>query len=146
MKEAIGYTIFRSLFPGRTHCKDLQKDSGGLLWKEAWQTQGFLLARKVLTLVTSLSEGNKDNALLPAISSIQWQNYVPISLGQVCGAGLWISSSLDSALQTWAHAGCCRHFSSSPTAGSLQDCCCHLADTFKGNQKRAAKELIRQVA
>lgn len=88
MKEAIGYTIFRSLFPGRTHCKDLQKDSGGLLWKEAWQTQGFLLARKVLTLVTSLSEGNKDNALLPAISSIQWQNYVPISLGQVCGAGL----------------------------------------------------------
>jgi len=33
---------------------------------------GLFLARKVLTLVMSLSEGNKDNGLLSAISSIQW--------------------------------------------------------------------------
>lgn len=58
----------------------------------------LLLATKVLTLVMSLSEGKTDNRVLPAISNIQWQIYIPICLGQVCGVGLWISSSLDSAL------------------------------------------------
>lgn len=123
IKAAIGYTILRTWFPlplGGDIAKPFKRTVGDCYRKQHGRPREFL------TLV--LPEDNTDNGLLPAIPSIQWQNFISRCLGQVCGAGVWISSSLDSAVQAWVHTGCCKHFSSSPTAATQQDCCCHLAN------------------
>lgn len=95
------------------------------------------------------SDSAHQNSLLKSSQScnIQYttskqQNYIPTHLGKVCGVGVWISSSLDSALQTWAHTGCCRHSNSSLITGTLQDCCCHPANLCSGNQKQQLRSWI----
>lgn len=82
----------------RTHCKDLLKDRGVVLWKAAWKGIRLLLARKVLN-----EEGNEDSRLLPAASSVQQQNFIPVHVGQC--VDLYLGFPVHQTVLYSTHAG-----------------------------------------